>query len=212
MSLSCVSSEHEAKPQQIQAQPNSKKETEMRNCCVLNYFRNETNILQHKPPVAPSFHDLWLVACWVFLCVSQHNVFEQQKQSCDITHSQEILLQVNNFKSLRAMFIFYWSFFHSEFPFLSCYKKWIRAALAEIPRVLWTTELNLKSLLASLSLEMPLTESVKWSPQRPLKQNWVNTVIETEIKVGKQTDKGVKCNCMLKLLACWEKAEDQFAA
>lgn len=28
---------------------------------------------------------------------------------------------------------------------------------------------------------------------------------ETEIKAGRQTDKDLKCNCMLSLLACWEK-------
>lgn len=205
MSLSCVSGEYEAKPQQIQAQPNRKKENRNEKLLCSKLFPEWD---KHIAAKSPWWHlhfmtfDLWLVK--FFLCL--------REQSCDITHSQEVLLQVNNFKSLRVMFIFYWSFFHSEFPFLPCYKKWIRAALAEIPRVLWTTELNLKSLLASLSLEMPLTESVKWSPQRPLKQNWVNTVIEKEIKVGKQTDKDVKCNCMLKLLACWEKAEDQFAA
>ena len=31
------------------------------------------------------------------------------------------------------------------------------------------------------------------------------TVTETEIKAGRQTDKDLKCNCMLNLLACWEK-------
>lgn len=31
------------------------------------------------------------------------------------------------------------------------------------------------------------------------------TVTEAEIKVGRQTDKDLKCNCMLTLLACWEK-------
>lgn len=32
-----------------------------------------------------------------------------------------------------------------------------------------------------------------------------DTVTETEIKAGRQTDKDLKCNCMLSLLACWEK-------